>query len=69
MIPTGQCFPNFSVCWPFLASKYHGPSQPCSVNIQCLDDRHPKLKIYISELILDSYEYIAVAYITMHCMV
>jgi len=28
-----------------------------------------ELKIYISELILDSYEYIAVAYITIHCKI
>jgi hypothetical protein len=28
--------------------------------IQCLHDRYPKLKIYISELILDSHEYIPV---------
>jgi hypothetical protein len=34
-----------------------------------MDDRYPELKIYISELILDSYEYMAVTYITMHCMI
>jgi hypothetical protein len=28
------------------------------VNIECPDDRYPKLKIYISELILNNYEYI-----------
>jgi hypothetical protein len=39
------------------------------VNIQCADDMYPKLKIYISSLILDSYEYIAVAYVTTHCMI
>jgi len=38
------------------------------VSIECLDDRDPKLKI-ISELNLDSYEYIPVAYTTMHCMI
>ena len=32
------------------------------VNIGCPEDRHPKLKIYISELILDSFEHIPVAY-------
>jgi hypothetical protein len=32
------------------------------------DDRYPKLKIYISEVILDRYEYIPVAYVTMHYM-
>ena len=36
------------------------------VNVEYRDDRDPKLKIYISELILDSYEYIPVAYITMY---
>jgi hypothetical protein len=35
----------------------------------CLDDRHPRLIIYISEMILDSYEYIPVAQVTMQCMV
>jgi len=39
------------------------------INIQCLDDRHPKLKIYISELILDTYEYIPASYVTMDCMI
>jgi hypothetical protein len=39
------------------------------VNIGCPDDRYPKLKIYIPELILDSYEYIPAAYVTMNCMI
>jgi hypothetical protein len=39
------------------------------VNIECPDARYPKLNIYISELILDSYEYMPVAYVTMHCMI
>jgi len=39
------------------------------VNIECTDDRYPKLQIYILELILDSYEYTPVAYVTMHCMI
>jgi hypothetical protein len=29
---------------------------------QCLDDRYPKLKTFISELILDIYKYIPAAY-------
>jgi len=33
------------------------------VNVGRQDDRYPKLKTYISELILDSYEYIPVAYV------
>jgi len=28
------------------------------VNIECPDDRYPKLKILVSELISDSYDYI-----------
>ena len=34
-----------------------------------LDDKYPTLKIYFSELNLDSHEYIPVAYITMHCII
>ena len=33
------------------------------------NDRNPKLKIYISELSFDSYEYIPVAYVTVYCMI
>jgi len=55
-----------------LASKdNHGFSHPCLctyVNIEWQDDRDPKFKT-ISELTLDSYEYIPVAYTTMHCMI
>jgi hypothetical protein len=39
------------------------------VNRECPDDSYPKLDIYATELILDSYEYIPVAYVTMHCMI
>jgi len=39
------------------------------VNTVCLNDRHPKLNIYISELISLSYEHIPVTYITMHHMI
>ena len=38
-------------------------------NMQCPDDRHPKLKIYISKLISDNYEYVPVAYVAMRCMI
>jgi hypothetical protein len=38
------------------------------INIECPDDRYPKLKIYISRLILGSYKYTTVAYITLRCM-
>jgi hypothetical protein len=40
-----------------------------AVNLECPDDRCPKLKIYIKEVISDSYEYIPVAYVTMHCVI
>jgi hypothetical protein len=40
-----------------------------NINIVCLDDRCLKLKIYIRELILDSYKYIPVEYVTMHCKI
>jgi len=42
------------------------PHSLADVNIVCTDDKHPKLKIYISELILDSYECIPVAYVTTY---
>jgi hypothetical protein len=38
------------------------------VYIECPDDSCSKLKIHVSELILDSYEYIPVAYVTIHCI-
>ena len=31
--------------------------------------RYPELEIYISELIFDSYQYITVAHVTVHCMI
>jgi hypothetical protein len=37
------------------------PHIPARVNIASPDDKYPKLNIYISELILGSYEYIPVA--------
>jgi len=56
-----KCFSN-----PFYSRKPLGfEKQPriphifSHVNIECSDDRYPKLKMYISELILDSYEYIS----------
>jgi len=38
------------------------------VDIQCPDDRTQQLKIYVSEMILDNM-CIAVAYVTMNCMI
>ena len=35
------------------------------LNIECLDDRYRKLKIYISEIILDNHEIIPIAYVIM----
>jgi len=39
------------------------------VNIEYTDDRYQKLQICISELISDSYEYVPVAYVKMHCVI
>jgi hypothetical protein len=45
------------------------PHNLTGVNIECPDDRCPKLKINISELISDRYGYIPTAYVTMHCII
>jgi len=39
------------------------------INREYADDRYPKLKIYISELIADSYQYIPVANLGTICMI
>jgi len=39
------------------------------INKFCPDGRYPKLEIYISELISDSYQYIPTAHVTTHCMI
>jgi hypothetical protein len=39
------------------------------INKGCPDDRHPRLKFYISEMIFDRYDYIRVAQVTMQCTV
>jgi hypothetical protein len=39
------------------------------VNILWLDDRHPELKIYIPEIILDTCEHAPVTFVTMLCMI
>jgi hypothetical protein len=60
---------SFLLADPFRLRKIAtNPHILAHVNIACLDDWYPQLKIYISELILDSYEHIPVAYVTMHCM-
>ena len=44
-------FPNVFVRPPLLASKNrHGSSHPCSLKYRCPEERHPKLKIYLSDL-------------------
>jgi len=68
-IHISQCFPNFFACGPPLASKNnHRSSFPCSHRYRASRCYVFKIKHCISELILDSYEYIPVAYVTMHCM-
>jgi hypothetical protein len=63
-------FQTFLLAGPFWLRKITtGPHILAHVNIEYPDDGHPKLKIYISELILDSYKYIPVAYVTMHCVI
>jgi hypothetical protein len=39
------------------------------INMECLDDRQPKLKIYISEIISDSYKYIPVPNVEINFMI
>jgi hypothetical protein len=36
------------------------------VNMDCMDDRYPKLDIYTSELISDSREYTPLTYVTIN---
>jgi hypothetical protein len=50
-------------CGPLLVSDSHIPAH---VNTECLDDRYPKLKIYVSELVLDSYEYMPSTKVTIN---
>jgi hypothetical protein len=38
------------------------------LHIVCSDDRYPKLKICISQLVLGSYESIPAKYVTVYCM-
>jgi hypothetical protein len=42
------------------------PHNIAHVNVECPGDRYPKSKVYISELMLDSYEYIPAANVRMH---
>ena len=46
---------NFLLADPFwLWKTTTDPYDPAYLNVECLDDRYPELKFYISELILDS---------------
>ena len=66
-----QCFPNFFARRHLLASKKIADLHILGhVNMDCPADWYPKLKTYnIPELILASYQYIPVAYVTMHCII
>ena len=65
-----KCFQKFLLAEPFGLRKITtDPRIFAHVNIVSLDDRYPKLKICISQPILDSYEYVLIMYMTMHCMI
>ena len=59
-----QCFPNIFARGPFFLRKI--ATDPHSL-IECTDYRYQKLDIYISEPILDGYEYVPVAYVKIQC--
>jgi hypothetical protein len=64
-----QCFLNLFARGALLASKNNqGSSHPYSRKYRCSDDKYPEFRTHISEVILDSYEYVPVARVTMHCM-
>ena len=65
-----QCFQNLLLANPFwLRIITTDPRILARVNVECRDDGHKKFKIYASKLILDSYEYIPVAQVTVHYMI
>jgi len=56
LYPLNQCFPNFLLADPFWIRKITtDPHIIAHVSIVWADARYPKLKIYISEQILDMY--------------
>lgn len=63
-----HCFSNIFARGPFLTSKInHGSSHLFSRKyIECPGE---KFKIYISDPILDTYEYIPVTYVLIHCTI
>ena len=66
-----QCFPNFF----FLADRVWLRKITTDIhilahiNMELPHDRHPNPKICISELTLDGYQHIPLAYVTMQCMI
>jgi len=49
--------------------KTKNPHVLADVYIERPDEWYLKLKIYILEPILDSYEYVRIAYLIIHCMI
>ena len=65
-----QCFPDFFARGTLWFRKITAdPHIIDRANIQYPDDRNPKLKMHIWELISDSFEYITVTHVAMHCMI
>jgi len=46
-----------------------GPHILPDVHTVCSDVRYLKLKVYISKLILDSYESVPAKWVTLYCMI
>jgi len=67
-IPINECFPDDLLADPFWFRKITtDPHIPAEIEYQ--GNRYPKLDVFTLELILNSYEYIAVAYIRMHFII
>jgi len=61
-----QCLQFIFLAGPFWLRKINtDPHILVHVTIECPEDRYPKLEIYILEMILYSYKYIPVAYVTI----
>jgi hypothetical protein len=61
-----QCFPNYFARGTLLGStNSHGSSLPRSRKYRVSGLKETKLKIYISELILDRYENTPITYVMM----
>jgi len=60
----------FCLRTPFVFGKKNTNSNVLAhINIDCPDERYSKLKIDVSTLNLDGYEFIPIEYVTMHCIV